>query len=112
MSTVQFAGFSRLNGELKFRTANEVSRAQQLAKLGDVNICMSILPNPMTKNDAAKYVLTNLAISYPRVDQAEAAKVLTGLIRDENPFAKPKAPKKMSTNLYRNFLFYKRKDIS
>jgi len=97
MSTVQFAGFSRLNGALKFRTANEISRAQQLAKLGDTDISMALLPNPMTKNDAAKYVLTNLAISYPRVNQAEAAALLTSLIRDENPFAKPKKPAKPRT---------------
>jgi len=94
MTTVQFAGFSRMNGVLKFRTANEISRAQQLAKLGDTDISMAILPTPMTKNDAAKYVLTNLEISFPQVDQAEAARLLTGLIKDENPFAKPakKAP--------------------
>ena len=97
MTTVQFAGFSRVNGALKFRTANDISRAQQLAKLGDTDISMAILPTPMTKNDAAKYVLTNLAISYPRVEQAEAAKLLTSLIKDENPFAKPKAPKKPKT---------------
>jgi hypothetical protein len=97
MSTVQFAGFSRVAGVLKFRTANEISRAQQLAKLGDTDISMAILPNPMTKNDAAKYVLTNLAISYPKFNTPEATGLLTGLIRDENPFAKPKAPKKPKT---------------
>ena len=89
MSTVQFAGFSRMNGVLKFRTANEISRAQQLAKLGDTDISMAILPTPMTKNDAAKYVLTNLAISYPNHNTPEATGLLTSLIKDENPFAKP-----------------------
>jgi hypothetical protein len=102
MSTVQFAGFSYSSGVLKFRTANDISRAQQLAKLGDVNIHMAILPNPMTKNDAAKYVLTNLAISYPQVNQAEAESLLTGLIRDENPFARPKAAKKPKTVKVKN----------
>ena len=97
MSTVKIAGFSYSAGILKFRTANDMARAEQLAKLGDVNIHMALLPNEMTKNDAAKYVLTNLAISYPRVEQAEAAKLLTSLIKDENPFAKPKAPKKPKT---------------
>ena len=97
MSTVQFAGFSRVNGALKFRTANDISRAQQLAKLGDTDISMALLPNPMTKNDAAKYVLTNLAISYPRFNTPEATGLLTGLIKDENPFAQPKAPKKPKT---------------
>jgi hypothetical protein len=89
MTTVQIAGFSYSAGILKFRTANDMARAEQLAKLGDVNIHMALLPSAMTKNDAAKYVLTNLAVSYPQVDQAEAAKVLTGLIKDENPFARP-----------------------
>ena len=51
----------------------------------------------MTKNDAAKYVLTNLAISYPKFNTPEATGLLTGLIKDENPFAKPKAPKKPKT---------------
>ena len=97
MSTVQFAGFSRVNGALKFRTANDISRAQQLAKLGDTDISMAILPNPMTKNDAAKYVLTNLAISYPKFNTPEATGLLTGLIKDENPFAKPKKAAKPRT---------------
>jgi hypothetical protein len=97
MSTVQFAGFSRVNGVLKFRTANEISRAQQLAKLGDTDISMALLPNPMTKNDAAKYVLTNLAVSYPKFNNPEATGLLTSLIKDENPFAKPRAVKKSAT---------------
>ena len=94
MKQVQFAGFSRLNGDLKFRTANDLSRAEQLRKLGDTEVNMVILPNAMSKNDAAKYVLANLAISYPAVNQAEAQLVLTNSIKDENPFAKPKAVKK------------------
>ena len=97
MTTVQFAGFSRVAGVLKFRTANDMARAEQLAKLGDTDISMALLPNPMTKNDAAKYVLTNLAVSYPRFNTSEATRLLTGLIKDENPFAKPKAPKKVKT---------------
>jgi hypothetical protein len=97
MSTVQFAGFSRVAGVLKFRTANDMARAEQLAKLGDTDISLALLPNPMTKNDAAKYVLTNLAISYPRFNTPEATGLLTGLIRDENPFAKPKKPAKPRT---------------
>lgn len=97
MSTVQFAGFSRVNGTLKFRTANDMARAEQLAKLGDTDISMAILPNPMTKNDAAKYVLTNLAISYPKFNTPEATGLLTSLIKDENPFAKPKVAKKTAT---------------
>jgi hypothetical protein len=92
MSTVKFAGFSRLKGELKFRTANDNKRAVQLAKLGDTNIDIIQLPTEMSKNDAAKFVLTNLERF--AVDVKEAELVLTNLIKDENPFAKPKAVKK------------------
>jgi hypothetical protein len=90
MSTVQFAGFSRTNGALKFRTANELGRADQLRKLGDTDVTMFILPSAMTKNEAAKYVLTNLAISYPTFNNSEAETLLNGLIKDENTVAKPK----------------------
>jgi hypothetical protein len=95
MSTVRFAGFSRTAGVLRFRTANEPSRAQALAKLGDTDIDMIILPTELTKNEAAKFVLTNL--DRYTVDRAEAEALLTGLIKDENPFAgnkKPRVPAK------------------
>ena len=42
MKTFQFAGCSRVNGELKFRTAMSQARAQQLAKLGDTDVNMLI----------------------------------------------------------------------
>ena len=90
MSTVQFAGFSRLQGELKFRTANDTKRINQLRKLGDTDVVILQLPSDMSKNEAAKYVLANLAISYPDFDTAEAETLLTSIIRDENPFAKAK----------------------
>ena len=91
MSTVRFAGFSRLNGALKFRTAMDQSRAQQLAKLGDTEIDMIILPSEMTKNDAAKWVLVNID---RYTSTPEKLTLLTGLIKDENPFVKTKAVKK------------------
>ena len=80
MSTVTFAGFSRLNGSLKFRTANDIGRAQQLAKLGDTDIDMSILPTAMTKVDAAKFVLANL--DRYTVDVAEATALLSPTAKD------------------------------
>jgi hypothetical protein len=43
--TITFAGVSRLNGELKFRTAQSPARFQQLTKLGDTEV-------EMTKVDA------------------------------------------------------------
>ena len=90
MSTVQFAGFSRLNGALKFRTANDVKRINQLRKLGDTDVVILQLPSDMTKNEAARYVLTNLTASYPDFDTVEATALLEGLIRDENSIARPK----------------------
>lgn len=97
MSTVKFAGFSYSAGVLKFRTANDVKRIDQLRKLGDVNVVILALPNEMSKNDAAKFVLTNLDSGAYFVDAKEAEAVLTAAIKDENPFAKPKAAKKVKT---------------
>lgn len=97
MSTVKFAGFSRVAGTLKFRTANDVKRIDQLRKLGDTDVVILALPNEMSKNDAAKFVLTNLDGGAYFVDAKEAEAVLTAAIKDENPFAKPKAPKKAKT---------------
>jgi hypothetical protein len=54
---IYFAGVSRLNGELKFRTATEPGRFQQLAKLGDTDVEMVNL-NAETKQQAAKELLS------------------------------------------------------
>jgi hypothetical protein len=82
MSTVKFAGFSRLQGALKFRTANDTKRINQLRKLGDTDVVILELPEEMSKNDAAKFVLNNLNLGY-MVDVAEATELLTGLIGNE-----------------------------
>jgi len=82
MSTVKFAGFSRLQGALKFRTANDTKRINQLRKLGDTDVVILELPKEMTKNDAAKHVLNNLNLGY-MVDVAEATELLTGVISDK-----------------------------
>ena len=83
MTTVQFAGFSRLQGELKFRTANDTKRINQLRKLGDTDVVILQLPSDMSKNEAAKYVLTNLAISYPDFNTTEAETLLASIIKDD-----------------------------
>ena len=92
MSTVTFAGFSRVNGALKFRTANDVKRIDQLRKLGDTDVVILALDFAMSKNAAAKFVLANLASGAYMVDSVEAESVLTNLIKDENPFTKPAKP--------------------
>jgi hypothetical protein len=80
MSTVSFAGFSRLNGELKFRTANDVKRIDQLRKLGDTDVVILQLPTDMSKTEAADYVLTNLAVSYPDFDTVAARDLLDSIV--------------------------------
>jgi Spy/CpxP family protein refolding chaperone len=85
---INYAGVSRVNGELKFRTATSHARAQQLRKLGDTDVEMVILRGPAltTKSQAAKQLLAqNFS------DDAEILALLTAVATDENPFAKPKA---------------------
>ena len=94
MSTVKFAGFSRLQGALKFRTANDTKRINQLRKLGDTDVVILELPEEMSKNDAAKFVLNNLNLGY-MVDVAEATELLTGVISDKK-VAKTMTVKKAS----------------
>jgi hypothetical protein len=53
---IYFAGVSRVAGELKFRTATEPSRFQQLIKLGDTDVEMVNL-NAETKQQAAEELL-------------------------------------------------------
>jgi hypothetical protein len=54
---IYFAGVSRVAGELKFRTATEPSRFQQLIKLGDTDVEMVNL-NAETKQQAAEELLS------------------------------------------------------
>jgi len=54
---IYFAGVSLVNGELKFRTATEPSRFQQLIKLGDTDVEMVNL-RAETKQQAAQELLS------------------------------------------------------
>jgi hypothetical protein len=54
---IYFAGVSRVAGELKFRTATEPSRFQQLIKLGDTDVEMVNL-RAETKQQAAQELLS------------------------------------------------------
>ena len=55
--TIYFAGVSRVAGELKFRTATEPSRFQQLIKLGDTDVEMVNL-SAESKQEAAQELLS------------------------------------------------------
>ena len=82
-----YAGYSRdKSGKMRFRTATTQKRVFQLEALGE-EVYMVIINDVYTKSDAAKELL--------RLDHANGAKELeafyTAQVRDENPFAKPKA---------------------
>jgi hypothetical protein len=86
---ISYVGFSRVAGELKFRTAANEARVFQLEKLGDTDVTMMALPNEMTKNEAAKFALTNF---FKPVD-AEVEALFAANAKDENPFKKVSKPK-------------------
>jgi len=82
---ITYAGVSRLNGELKFRTATTEGRVHQLTRTdADVKI-VSISP-VATKSEAAKQLL---ATDFESND-AEIVAVLVAKAKDGNPFAKAK----------------------
>jgi hypothetical protein len=82
---ISFAGYSRVAGELKFRTATDQKRIEQLAKLGDTDINIIKLASPVaTKNEAVKAVIQLYGNA-----EAEVSEFLTGMVKDENPFVKP-----------------------
>jgi hypothetical protein len=90
---ISFAGYSRVAGELKFRTATDEKRIEQLVKLGDTDINIVKLSTPVaTKNEAVKAVIQLYGNA-----EAEVTAFLTAQVKDENPFAKPAKAKKEIT---------------
>jgi hypothetical protein len=83
---IYFAGVSRVAGELKFRTATEPSRFQQLIKLGDTDVEMVNL-NAETKAEAAQELL-NRNFANGRADIEALLKSVAG---------KTSAPRKAGT---------------
>ena len=95
---ISFAGVSRVNGELKFRGAQNVNRITQLQKLGDTEVEMRFLNGEMTKSEAAKRLIaTNFANG-----REDILALLVSVANDDNPFAKPKAVKKTKTVAVKN----------
>lgn len=89
---IHFAGVSRVAGVLTFRTASSPARAQQLAKLGDTDIKMTLLRGEtFTKSEAAKKLLAQ-----DFSNDAEIIALLVGVANDDNPF-KAKKPSKPRT---------------
>jgi hypothetical protein len=86
---ISFAGVSRVNGELKFRTAVSPARITQLQKLGDTEVEMRFLNVPMTKSEAAKRLISTGFAN----DREDVLALLVSVAKDDNPFAKPKKVK-------------------
>lgn len=93
---ISFAGYSRVAGELKFRTATDEKRIEQLAKLGDTDINIIKLSAPVSsKNEAVKAVIQLYGNA-----EAEVTNFLVSQVKDENPFARsPKAKKEVKVKV-------------
>lgn len=95
--TYSHAGVSRLDGEFKFRVANDAARVKVLAKNGHTDIDIIELKNPMSKEEAVAYLLS---IDFATRDGVTNAEVQAALLaeldkRSEKPAAvkEPKQPK-------------------
>jgi hypothetical protein len=86
---ISFAGVSRVDGELKFRTAVSPARITQLQKLGDTEVEMRFLNVPMTKSEAAKRLISTGFAN----DREDVLALLVSVANNDNPFAKPKKAK-------------------
>ena len=88
---ITYAGTSRVAGVLKFRTATDQKRIAQLARLNDTEInLVELQPPAFGKADAVKALL---AMGFGEGD-AEVLALLTGMVKDENPFVKPAKAKR------------------
>lgn len=83
--TLYFAGISRVAGELKFRTATEPSRFQQLTKLGDTDVEFVRITATESKAEAACELL-NRNFANGRTDIVD----LLNRVADKTPVPKAK----------------------
>jgi hypothetical protein len=96
---ISFVGYSRVAGELKFRTATDEKRIEQLAKLGDTDINMVALPEAMTKSAAAKWALTAEFFTQSTECSQDVFSLFTANAKDENPFKAVKAKKEVKVRV-------------
>ena len=94
MTTYAIAGVSRLNGSMKFRVANDMTRVKVLAKNGHTDIDLIELKEPMTKEAAVAFLLSiDFATSNGKTNQDVQDALLAELDkRSEKPKAE-KTPK-------------------
>jgi hypothetical protein len=96
---ISFVGYSRVAGELKFRTATDEKRIAQLEKLGDTDVNMVALPEAMTKSAAAKWALTAEFFTRSSECGQDVFSLFTANAKDENPFTAPKAKKEVKVRV-------------
>lgn len=85
--TINFAGVSRVNGELKFRTATDEKRIAQLIKLGDTDVSLV----EVCAADKAEAARVLLAIKF-QADNDEVQALLWNVSEQKAP-ATAKKPK-------------------
>jgi hypothetical protein len=84
--TINFAGVSRVAGVLKFRTATDEKRIEQLIKLGDTDVEL-VEVYAVDKAEAARVLL---AIKF-QADNDEVQALLWNMSQQKETVAKPKA---------------------
>ncbi|MCX7593772.1 MAG: hypothetical protein N2235_08430 [Fischerella sp.] len=74
--TFKVGGVSRLNGQVKVRFANDLTRVKNLAKSGHTDIELLELPSAMTKAEVVKHLMTTDLYKNPEyqavIDAADA----------------------------------------
>lgn len=95
MTTYAIAGVSRLNGSMKFRVANDMTRVKVLQKNGHTDIDLIELKEPMTKEAAVAFLLS---IDFATKDGKTNQEVQDALLaevekRGDKPAKAEKAPK-------------------
>lgn len=91
MTTYAIAGTSRLNGEVKVRFANDMTRVKVLQKNGHTEIDLIELKEPMTKEAAVAFLLS---IDFATKDGKTNQEVQDALLAEvEKRTDAPKAPK-------------------
>lgn len=65
--TFAFAGVARRDGELVFRASTREGYGAILVKEGDTDVQVVALPNPMTKDEARKHLLSVKGFGSPEI---------------------------------------------
>lgn len=92
---LKFAGFSRTNGVLRFRTASDEKRVAQLIKLGDTDINIVSINPVESKAEAAKELIAKTFMA----DNAEVQALIASVAGGEKIAKAPKAKKEVTVKV-------------